>query len=265
MNHLLTGSLSIIIYLASTFFIIKELRLQQAHKVSIYLAWLAAITHTFYNATIFFQPGGINFSFFNTASLITLIIVLILLFAALSKPVEKLGIAVFPIASLMIGMSLLVPVKAQLLQTRGVPMEIHIMSSIVAFSLLNIAAFQAILLAIQDSKLKNHQTNLLIQSLPPLQTMESLLFQMIGMGLVFLSTSLLSGFFFIEDLFAQHLAHKTVLSIFAWIIFSGLLIGRHYYGWRGKPAIRWTLIGFVLLLLAYFGSKLVLELILNRT
>ncbi|MEY3785905.1 MAG: hypothetical protein RLZ75_110, partial [Pseudomonadota bacterium] len=72
------------------------------------------------------------------------------------------------------------------------------------------------------------------------------------------------GFIFIENLFAQHLVHKTVLSILAWIIFTGLLIGRSRYGWRGQTAIQWTLIGFILLLLAYFGSKLVLELILHR-
>jgi ABC-type uncharacterized transport system permease subunit len=94
--------------------------------------------------------------------------------------------------------------------------------------------------------------------------METLLFQMIGTGLFFLTASLLSGFIFIEDLFAQHLLHKTVLAIIAWIIFTALLLGRLRFGWRGKTAIQWTLVGFVLLLLAYFGSKLVLELILKR-
>jgi ABC-type uncharacterized transport system permease subunit len=87
---------------------------------------------------------------------------------------------------------------------------------------------------------------------------------MLATGIVFLTVSLTSGFIFIENLFAQHLVHKTVLSILAWIIFTGLLIGRSRYGWRGQTAIQWTLIGFILLLLAYFGSKLVLELILHR-
>jgi len=143
-------------------------------------------------------------------------------------------------------------------------MSTHILTSIIAFSLLNIAALQAILLAIQDQQLKSHPPKRFIQSLPPLQTMESLLFQMLGTGIVFLTISLVSGFLFIEDLFAQHLVHKTVLSILAWVIFTCLLIGRSRYGWRGQTAIQWTLIGFVLLLLAYFGSKLVLELILHR-
>jgi ABC-type uncharacterized transport system permease subunit len=143
-------------------------------------------------------------------------------------------------------------------------MSTHILTSIIAFSLLNIAALQAILLAIQEQQLRSHPPRRLVLSLPPLQTMEALLFQMLAAGLIFLTISLVSGYLFIENLFAQHLVHKTVLSILAWIIFSGLLLGRSRYGWRGQTAIQWTLIGFVLLLLAYFGSKLVLELILHK-
>jgi ABC-type uncharacterized transport system permease subunit len=87
---------------------------------------------------------------------------------------------------------------------------------------------------------------------------------MLTAGVLFLSVSLISGFMFIENLFAQHLVHKTVLSLLAWLIFSGLLLGRWRYGWRGKTATKWTLSGFVLLVLAYFGSKFVLELVLHR-
>jgi ABC-type uncharacterized transport system permease subunit len=143
-------------------------------------------------------------------------------------------------------------------------MAVHILSSIIAFSLLTIAALQAILLAIQEQQLRNHPSKRFIQTLPPLQTMESLLFQMIATGILFLTVSLISGFVFIEDLFAQYLVHKTILAIVAWVTFSGLLIGRIKYGWRGQTAVKWTLAGFSLLLLAYFGSKLVLEVILQR-
>ncbi len=111
---------------------------------------------------------------------------------------------------------------------------------------------------------RSHPPKRYIQSLPPLESMEALLFQMISAGLFFLSISLASGFIFLEDIFAQHLAHKTFFSIIAWLIFSALLIGRSRYGWRGRTAIKWTLLGFLFLLLAYFGSKLVLEIILHR-
>ena len=103
-----------------------------------------------------------------------------------------------------------------------------------------------------------------VRTLPPLEVMERLLFQMIGTGFALLSAALLTGIVFLEDIFAQHLVHKTVLSIVSWMIFGILLWGRWRFGWRGRTAIRWTLSGFLFLILAYFGSKLVLELILQR-
>ncbi len=94
--------------------------------------------------------------------------------------------------------------------------------------------------------------------------MESLLFQMITAGFVLLGVALITGFIYLDDIFAQHQVHKTVLSITAWVIFAVLLWGRLQFGWRGRTAIRWTLGGFVFLMLAYFGSKLVLEIVLQR-
>lgn len=255
---------SICAYLGSALFIIRHIDQSPTLRAPIYLAWSAVCAHILYTAIAFHQNNGISFSFFSTASLVAMIVALLLLIAALNKPVEKLGIAVFPIAAIMLTLDLNFADKAHLLQTHNWQMSTHILTSIIAFSLLNIAALQAILLAVQNQQLKSHPPKRFAQSLPSLQAMESLLFQMLTTGLFFLTLSLVSGFIFIEDLFAQHLVHKTVLSILAWIIFSGLLMGRSRYGWRGQTAIQWTLIGFVSLLLAYFGSKLVLELILHR-
>jgi len=137
-----------------------------------------------------------------------------------------------------------------------------IVLSIMAYSLFAIAAVQAILLAIQDHQLRNRRPGGIIRALPPLQTMEDLLMQLILAGFILLTLALLSGFFFLEDIFAQHLVHKTVLSIAAWLVFATLLWGRWKFGWRGRTAIRWTLGGYIALMLAYFGSKLVLELLL---
>ena len=264
MNTTALAILSIFTYLASTLLIIRQIDQNRMQRTALYLAWTGVCTHFLYTAIEFQQNSGFNFSFFSTSSLVAMIVALLLLIAALTKPVEKLGIAIFPIAATMLALELNFADKTQPPSSYNWAMSTHILTSIIAFSLLNIAALQAILLAIQDQQLKSHPPKRFIQSLPPLQTMESLLFQMLGAGIVFLTISLVSGFLFIEDLFAQHLVHKTVLSILAWVIFTCLLIGRSRYGWRGQTAIQWTLIGFVLLLLAYFGSKLVLELILHR-
>ena len=83
-------------------------------------------------------------------------------------------------------------------------------------------------------------------------------------GIILLTLSIASGLIFLDNFFAQHLAHKTVLSLLAWIIFTTLLVGRYRFGWRGMRAVRWTLGGCGLLVLAYFGSKFVLEVVLNR-
>ncbi len=264
MNPISLGLLSIVCYLISTIMLAKDIITEKTRFHSIYPAWAAVIIHFAYLTVISMQYHRIDFSFFNMASITSAIITLLLLLAGISKPIEKLGIAIFPIALSMLALSMAFPGKERILQNYSWQMSTHILSSVIAFSLLSIAALQAIFLAIQEQQLRKHPPQRIILSLPPLQTMESLLFQMITTGVVFLSVSLISGFIFIDDLFAQHLVHKTVLSIVAWIIFTGLLLGRARYGWRGQPAIRWTLIGFTLLLLAYFGSKLVLELILNR-
>ncbi|CAA9892319.1 ABC-type uncharacterized transport system permease subunit [Candidatus Methylobacter favarea] len=258
------ATVSICTYLGSALLIPRHSGKHSNQRLPLYFAWLAVCAHILYTAIVFQQHDGFSFSFFSTSSLVSMIVALLLLMATLNQPVEKLGIAVFPVAALMLGLNLAFSEKPHPLHTHNWQMNIHVLTSIIAFSLLNIAALQAILLAIQDRQLKSHTPRRFIQSLPPLQTMESLLFQMLSAGLFFLTIALVSGFIFIEDLFAQHLVHKTVLSILAWLIFSGLLIGRRRYGWRGPTAIKWTLCGFVSLLLAYFGSKLVLEIILHR-
>jgi ABC-type uncharacterized transport system permease subunit len=208
--------------------------------------------------------GVLNFSLVSAASASLLAMVMALIGTSLLMPVEKLGIIIFPLAASILLVRPLLPEETHLLLEQAWPMKLHVVISILAFSFLNIAALQAILLALQDWQLRRHHTGGIIRSLPPLQTMETLLFQLIGSGLILLTLSLTTGFLFLDDLFAQHLAHKTVFSIMAWLIFTGLLIGRLTRGWRGMTAIRWTLSGTTLLVLAYFGSKLVLQWILHR-
>jgi len=177
--------------------------------------------------------------------------------------VENLGIAILPLAALTIILQLRYPATAHLL-TGGSPLGLrfHVVLSLLAYSLLAMASVQAVLLAIQDHLLRHRHPGGFIRSLPPLQTMEALLFEMIGLGFILLTGALISGFAFLEDMFAQRLVHKTFLSIAAWSVFGILLWGRFKWGWRGQKALIWTLVGFVVLMLAYFGSKFVIEVVL---
>ena len=140
----------------------------------------------------------------------------------------------------------------------------HIALSVTAYSLFTLAAIQAVLLYVQNRQLKRNYNSLLVRNLPPLQTMESLLFEMVWAGVVLLVLAIVTGAVFIEDLFAQDLAHKTIFSLLSLLVFVGLLVGRYTKGWRGITASRWTLAGCALLMLAFYGSKFVLELIFQR-
>jgi len=95
--------------------------------------------------------------------------------------------------------------------------------------------------------------------------MEHLLFRFIKIGIILLSFGLFTGFYFLENLFGSGIAHKTILSIIAWVIFTILLFGRWKFGWRGKIAVRWTLGGFTALMLAFFGTKYVQEFMLDSS
>jgi len=272
MNTHLYAAYAIVAYLAATAALVHSLRADYVVTSSstwqrlriLALGWLGASFHGASLSDMCDRMGTVNFSFLSVSSLAGLLIVAILLLASLTKPVDKLGVILFPLNACLVLLKLVLPEETHALAIRSWQMNAHILVSMLAYSFLNLAALQALLLALQDWHLRTHHAKGLIRSLPPLQTMEKLLFQLIAAGFALLSLSLLTGFLFVENLFAQHLVHKTVLSILAWLVFGILLAGRVRQGWRGQTAIRWTLGGFAALMLAYFGSKMVLEWILGR-
>ena len=146
----------------------------------------------------------------------------------------------------------------------GWQLTAHILLSMGAAALLFAAAVTALLLVFLDRRLRTRRIADLPSVLPPLDALEKVMFRLIGSGFILLTLSLFTGFVFVTNLFAQHLFQKTVLSLIAWIIFGVLLIGRIRFGWRGRSAVGWTLSGFGMLALAYFGAKFVLEDVLGR-
>ena len=149
----------------------------------------------------------------------------------------------------------------------------HITVAILAYSTLTIAAFHAVLMALQESRLHTRGASApgawlggAIDQLPALLTMEKLLFRLIAIGFVLLTLTVLSGVLFSEQLFGKPLKwdHKTIFALLSWVLFGALLAGRRWRGWRGKTALRFTLAGFATLVLAYVGSRFVLEVILHR-
>ena len=226
-------------------------------------AWgLALALHAFVLAPTLFTEQGLDLGFFHALSTISWLIALMLLLITLTRPMENLGIVLLPLSAFGVGLGVIFPEVPFHPDPEQMGLRLHIFISLLAYSVLTMAALQAIVLAMQNRHLHNHHPGGIIKALPPLSDMESFMFRLLWLGFILLSLALASGFFFLEDIFAQRLVHKTILSITAWFGFAILLVGRTLYGWRGRRAVAWTLGGFSALLLAYFGSKLVIEIIL---
>jgi ABC-type uncharacterized transport system permease subunit len=148
--------------------------------------------------------------------------------------------------------------------TAGWELTAHILLSMAAAALLFAAAVTAILLVFLDRRLRTRRIADLPSALPPLDALEKIMFRLIAAGFGLLTLALLTGFVFVTNLFTQNLVQKTVLSLIAWLLFGVLLIGRLRFGWRGRSAVRWTLWGFGILAVAYFGVKFVLEYLFGR-
>jgi ABC-type uncharacterized transport system permease subunit len=148
--------------------------------------------------------------------------------------------------------------------SQALALRAHLVVSFLAYGLLAVAALHAVLMTMLEKQL--HRGGILQNGAPPLLTLEAMLFRTIGVGFALLTLAVFSGVFFSEELFGKALqfSHKTVFAILSWLVFGGLLLGRHFRGWRGRTALVWTITGFTLLLLAYLGTQFVLEVILRR-
>ncbi|AFU97908.1 cytochrome C assembly family protein [Simiduia agarivorans] len=255
---------AIVLYLAATGFGVRQFSNKRpvGGRTFYSLTLTAVVFHWSGLLPLLFSTNGINLSFFATGSLVAAVMNALVLISSFRKPVHTLLLILMPLSIVCVSLLLgshhpdhFTPL------TEG--LALHVILSLLAYSLLTIATAQAVLLAYQTHQLKNHQPGGLIKALPPLQSMESLLFELLWLGFILLTTALATGWFFVQDLLAQHLAHKTVFSVAAWLIYGCLLWGRHYLGWRGYTAVRFALGGFAALMLAFFGSKFVLELVLG--
>lgn len=207
--------------------------------------------------------GALDLHFFAALSLVACLVAALTLIVNLVRPVAALGILVFPLAALLLGIDVFAA-PPTVPQPMDWQIKLHVSVALVAFAILSIAAVLAILLAVQEHALRHRQFGTWLNALPPLTLTETLLFRLIGVGFVMLTITLLTGGLFVDNLFGQHLVHKTALSIAAWLVFGILLLGRWNRGWRGRSAVNLTLVGMAILLLAFFGSKFVLEMVLHR-
>lgn len=218
------------------------------------LIFVAAIFQFFSFAGSLYSDGMILFSFGTSLSLISWLAVLSLLATNLNHTTENLGIFIFPIA----GITAIMPFISSEIHPLPTELGSHVLISVSAYSIMGLATAQAILYSAQEKRFRKKELTTLFRNLPPLQVMEKILVQLVITGFVLLSFSLLSGAFFMEDMFAQHLIHKTFFAILAWLTYGVFLIGHFRFGWRGQKAAYYTIWAYFLLILSYIGTEIVL-------
>jgi len=252
-----------LLYLAATAMLVAGLRRDPGTRLWLAPAVLAVAVHLATHVLAWRASGGADMHFFAALSLVGLgMAVLTTLYGAGGRT-AALGVVVFPLATAsLLGYA---AYGHRIVEPLGWRLQLHAWCALLAYATLAIAALLALMLWAQERALRRHEFHRWLRTLPPLTELESLLFRTIAVGFVLLSATLLTGIVFVENLFAQHLVHKTVLSVLSWLLFGGLLLGRWRRGWRGTTAVRWTLVAMALLVLAFFGSKFVLELVLHRT
>lgn len=226
-------------------------------------ALLGVLLHGGYHLVVAWRtPGGADMHFFSALSLVSLGMAALTATVGARGRMAALGVFAFPLAALLLA------IYAHKGHAPSAPLDwrlqLHAWLALLAYATLAIAALLAMMLWLQERALRRREFHVWLRTLPPLTELETLLFRTIAVGFALLTLTLLTGVLFVENLLAQHLVHKTVLSALSWLVFGGLLLGRWRYGWRGSRAVHWTLTAMALLLLAFFGSKFVLELVLGR-
>jgi ABC-type uncharacterized transport system permease subunit len=213
-----------------------------------------------------FGAGGMRFSFSFALSLMLWLAVLIYWLESFRSRMDGLQPMVLPLAALCAILPIFFPQVHVIAHASANGFKLHFLTAMLAYSLFTLSALHAVFMGFVERKLHHKELGKHLASLPPLLAMEALLFRMIVIAFVLLSIALGSGLLFSEAIFGKAfvLDHKTLFAFASWGIFAALLIGRHVYGWRGRIALRWTLAGFLLLFLAYIGSRFVSEVLLGR-
>ncbi|MDA3913138.1 cytochrome c biogenesis protein CcsA [Oleiagrimonas sp.] len=225
------------------------------------MATLAVLAHA--AVLLGMHRGALDLHFFAALSLVAWVVSSLTLLVNLSRPVAGLGVIIFPLTAILLAIDKFIAPP-----TAPTPIDwqikLHVTVALLAFGVLSIAAALAILLAVQERALRRSQFGHWLRALPPLTLTEGLLFRLIHAGFTLLTLTLVTGTLFVSNVFGQHLVQKTILSIIAWLVFGALLWGRWRHGWRGTRAVNLTLFGMAVLVLAFFGTKFVLEVILHH-
>lgn len=226
----------------------------------------ALLVHAAVLSLQIFPEGRMRFGAGDALAVMTWLALVFYWIESLSSRLDGLHMLALPAAAICAAVPVIWPGRHDIGNADNLLFRAHFVMAMTAYSLFTLAALHAMLMSAVERNLHRGRLIRLLENMPPLLVMEGLLFRLITIAFVLLSATLITGIAFSEQVFGKPLAfsHKTVFAILAWVVFGTLLVGRHFRGWRGRLALRWTLGGFFVLLLAYIGTQFVLEVVLGR-
>ena len=264
MNPAYPGIAALLFYVLGSLLHVRDYRARRSQDAQ-RLLWIALPALCLHGLTAWLlvkAPEGFNLGLYSAACLTTFILAALALIASVRQTQHNLFLFVFPLCAISVLCGISLSTSFEPLANLSTELIVHIALSVLAYTVLLLAACQSLVMRLQENALRDKSDISVLRLLPPLQTMETMLFQWLLIGVLLLTLAIASGFAFLDNMFGQPV-HHTVLSIASWTAFTTLLIGRARFGWRGATATRWTLGGFTLLLLGYLGSKFVVEVLLQ--
>ncbi|MBH0057406.1 cytochrome c biogenesis protein CcsA [Pseudoalteromonas sp. SWXJZ94C] len=254
-------------YVLATSHVLSRLFHKQgpSQKVTVILSTVAIVAHMLLLVNSVFRSDGQDLSIVNVALLTCWVIVVSVTTVSLKFPATLLLPVVYAFAALLSIASLFIPHHI-LLQSINVEVGLvtHISLSLLAYCILIIATLYGVQFYFIDKRLKRKDLAIVHSHLPPLMVVERQLYQLLNLGTILLTLALLSGFIFLDGMFAKEFIHKTILSLIAWAIFAIAALGHMKQGWRGKPVVITIMVAAFILTLAYFGSRFIQEVVLNK-
>ena len=257
-----TGSLATLAYALGSLYLYRKVSLGtplNSTQVAV-IGMPAGILHAIYATQVLYSSHGIDLSFFPVLTFVALTLSVATTAACMRQRVHVLSLVVFPLACIALVANLVFS-KGALHRTQMEPgLLFHVVTSVIAYTLLAFAACQALLLNFLDKRIRGHASITLLNVLPPLETVDKNLFLWLWSGLALLTIANLSGLIFLWDqLLAGMNRFHIVFSVVAWLIYVALMGGHYLFGWRGRLTTTLSTLAFTFLLFGYFGTKLYFE------
>lgn len=215
-------------------------------------------------ATLSVLTGELNLGFYRVASLIGLAMSGIAVFMLIRRPLHTLTIVVFPLSAMALLISTFAPATGRPLSGLDEGLLWHVSASLTAFAVLSLSMVQGGMALLQSRLLKQHKTQGVVRWLPALDLSEAMFYELMTAGWAILTVAIIAGAVFIDDMFSQQIAHKTILTGLSWLVYGWLVVVNWRSGWRMAQAVNIAAVAYLLLFLGFFGSKLVLELLLGQ-